>query len=81
MGKGSGVMTSRPAAKILPSFNAVTRSSWKSDTDDGDNHTDDVPNDDYVVVVDQAPHLGSATLQTRGKMMTMTVDNILSGGT
>jgi len=26
-----------------------------------------------------APHLGSATLQTRGKMMTMTVDNILSG--
>ena len=29
MGKGSGVMTSRPAAKILPSFNAVTRSSWK----------------------------------------------------
>ena len=52
-----------------------------NDTDDGDNHTDDVPNDDYVVVVDQAPHLGSATLQTRGKMMTMTVDNILSGGT
>merc|ERR1711971_1154480 len=26
-----------------------------------------------------APHLGSATLQTRGKMMVMTVDNILSG--
>ena len=51
-----------------------------NETDDGDNHTDDVPNDDYVVV-DQAPHLGSATLQTRGQMMTMTVDNILSGGT
>ena len=32
MGKGSGVMTSRPAAKILPSFNAVTRSSWKSES-------------------------------------------------
>ena len=44
------------------------------------NDSDDVPNYDYVVV-DQAPHLGSATLQTRGKMMTMTVDNILSGGT
>ena len=29
VGKGSGVMTSRPAAKILPSFNAVNRSSWK----------------------------------------------------
>ena len=29
----------------------------------------------------QAPHLGSATLQTRGKMMAMTVDNILSGQT
>ena len=29
VGKGSGVMTSKPAAKILPSFNADTRSSWK----------------------------------------------------
>ena len=51
-----------------------------NDSDGGDDDSDDVPNDDYVVV-DQAPHLGSATLQTRGKMMTMTVDNILSGGT
>lgn len=29
----------------------------------------------------QAPHLGSATIQTRGKMMEMTVQNILNGVT
>ena len=55
-------------------------SNGDDESDDSDDDSDDVPNDDYLVV-DQAPHLGSATLQTRGKMMTMTVDNILSGGT